>query len=385
MMCWLIYRVLEQCITIALQTIHALVIESPRSSIELLLAMLCAVLHVSPYLPVLLVSVPTSFAIMDENTNEQSGLSTIFDAATCLRRGHCQVGKARLRQPHDIYYELHGQTESVHGPKATRVVYIMGLNNSCFGWHNQIKHFGKKEGYLSLVMDNRGVGHSDTPWGLYSTSEMAKDLIDLLDFLGWTGDKSLHVVGVSMGGMIAQELATVIPERIRSLALTSTTAGNTSEVAPVSALKMFAKLFFIRDPQEMVKLVINNLYPEEYLQAPDEKENKPTNRDRIVEEFLYRYDLTRRQTMTGRILQSVAAIGHKVSAERLKLIADQVSNIVIVTGDADQIINPDRSKDLHDMLPGSEYIVIPGGGHALPSQCTKEYNDLLERTFGKRT
>lgn len=46
---------------------------------------------------------------------------------------------------------------------------------------------------------------------------------------------------------------------------------------------MFAKLFFIRDPQEMVKLVINNLYPEEYLQAPDEKENKPTNRDRIVE------------------------------------------------------------------------------------------------------
>lgn len=75
----------------------------------------------------------------------------------------------------------------------------------------------------------------------------------------------------------------MIPERIRSLVLTSTTAGNTSEVAPMSALKMFAKLFFIRDPQEMVKLVIANLYPEPYLEAPDEKEGKPTNRDRIVD------------------------------------------------------------------------------------------------------
>lgn len=75
----------------------------------------------------------------------------------------------------------------------------------------------------------------------------------------------------------------MIPQRIRSLVLTSTTAGNTSEVAPVSALKMFAKLFFIRDPQEMVKLVIANLYPEPYLEAPDEKEGKPTNRDRIVD------------------------------------------------------------------------------------------------------
>jgi pimeloyl-ACP methyl ester carboxylesterase len=46
------------------------------------------------------------------------------------------------------------------------------------------------------------VGNSDTPWGLYSTSEMAKDLIDLLAVVGWKEDKSLNVVGVSMGGYV---------------------------------------------------------------------------------------------------------------------------------------------------------------------------------------
>jgi pimeloyl-ACP methyl ester carboxylesterase len=53
------------------------------------------------------------------------------------------------------------------------------------------------------------MGKSDKPVMRYSTSEMAKDLLELLDHLGWTENRQLHVAGVSMGGMIAQEL--VIP------------------------------------------------------------------------------------------------------------------------------------------------------------------------------
>lgn len=71
---------------------------------------------------------------------------------------------------------------------------------------------------------------------------------------------------------------------------------------------MFAKLFFVRDPNEMVRLVVGNLYPQAYLEEPDEKEDNATNRDRIVKEFLYRYEITRRQTISGRILQSAAAM-----------------------------------------------------------------------------
>lgn len=117
MMCWLIYRVLEQCITIALQTIHALVIESPRSSIELLLAMLCAVLHVSPYLPVLLVSVPTSFAIMDENTNEQSGLSSQFPSVNTLDMvRYDEELRCLFRRRNDLHQSTRLATHYIHLP-----------------------------------------------------------------------------------------------------------------------------------------------------------------------------------------------------------------------------------------------------------------------------
>lgn len=50
------------------------------------------------------------------------------------------------------------------------------------------------------------MGDSDTPLMRYSTSEMAKDIIELVDHLGWTAERELHIIGVSMGGMISQEL-----------------------------------------------------------------------------------------------------------------------------------------------------------------------------------
>lgn len=84
----------------------------------------------------------------------------------------------------------------------------MGLGAFKTAWQRQTKDFAHTTSsrYTCLIFDNRGVGESDKPLQRYSTWHMAKDTIDLLDGLGWTADRQLHVIGISMGGMIAQEL-----------------------------------------------------------------------------------------------------------------------------------------------------------------------------------
>jgi pimeloyl-ACP methyl ester carboxylesterase len=84
----------------------------------------------------------------------------------------------------------------------------MGLGTFKWAWQRQTKDFAHEQAskYSSLIFDNRGLGESDCPTMRYSTSEMALDTIELLDHVGWMRNRSIHVVGISMGGMIAQEL-----------------------------------------------------------------------------------------------------------------------------------------------------------------------------------
>lgn len=84
----------------------------------------------------------------------------------------------------------------------------MGLGAFKWYWQRQTIDFGHDQAskYSSLIFDNRGMGESGKPVMRYSTSEMAKDTLELLDHLGWTGERSLHIIGISMGGMIAQEM-----------------------------------------------------------------------------------------------------------------------------------------------------------------------------------
>ena|ERR1700753_2637144 len=115
----------------------------------------------------------------------------------------------------------------------------MGLGGIKSGWQRQTKDFGhdQVDKYSCLIIDNRGIGESDRPLMRYSTSEMARDIIEILDHIKWKGDRELHIFGVSMGGMIAQELALRIPERISSLTLISTGARIKNTVVSYSSLE----------------------------------------------------------------------------------------------------------------------------------------------------
>jgi len=68
-----------------------------------------------------------------------------------------------------------------------------------------------------MIFDNRGIGESDKPLARYSTSEMAKDAIELIDDIGWTDKRQLHITGVSMGGMIAQEVVGMNTVEVRGV------------------------------------------------------------------------------------------------------------------------------------------------------------------------
>lgn len=84
----------------------------------------------------------------------------------------------------------------------------MGLGGMKYAWQRHTKDFAhaQPDAYSVLAMDNRGIGESDKPFFRYSTSEMARDVVEVLDHIGWSAKRECHVVGISMGGMIAQEL-----------------------------------------------------------------------------------------------------------------------------------------------------------------------------------
>ncbi|KAI0747963.1 alpha/beta-hydrolase [Daedaleopsis nitida] len=306
---------------------------------------------------------------------------TIFDPTTCTRKGLCPVTEIRNKgdplESHSLYYEVHGS-----GPE--KVVFIMGLNSSSAGWLPQVDYFGRKPEYSVLVFDNRGVGNSGAPRGPYTTSGMADDVITLLDFVGWSAKHQIHVVGVSLGGMIAQELATKISERIVSLSLIVTKPGRRRlvELPSYIGIKNLVRTMMIKEPEQRIPLVLEMLFPQEWLDAkdPEDPEGR-TNREIETASYRKRVAFTRPQSFVAGISQMAAAMTHHVSPERLRRISSTIPKVLIVTGDSDYLVDPANSHLIKEHMPEAELVVREGAAHGLTMQCKQWINDLLEKTF----
>jgi len=198
----------------------------------------------------------------------------------------------------------------------------------------------------------------------------------------------LHIVGISLGGMIAMELSTRIQEEILSLTLSVTTpgAGVLHNLPPWKGISTLARLFLLSSPADKVPLILDMLFPQGWLDLPSEENPEETNRVEQTRDYLRRLEITRPQTIIGHFSQMVAGLTHYVSPGRLSSISAGIPKVTIVTGDSDNLVRPENSQTLKKYMKEAELIVWEKTGHALHAQWPKRYCEVLNRTFeeGKR-
>jgi len=245
-----------------------------------------------------------------------------------------------------IYFETHGT--------GFPLLLINGLGSDHQEWLFQVPAFAPH--FRVVIFDNRGTGMSDVPPGPYTTPQMADDAAELLDFLG-VGRS--HVLGVSLGGMIAQEIALRHPDRVDRLVLGCTGPGGSLTVYPSSEAMAAFTGAGGDDPEADLRRMIPFLYSESYIaERPPE-----------IEEFVRRRigDRTPRE---GFLAQMGAVMAHDASG-RLGGIR---ARTLVITGDADRLIPPENSLRLAERIPGALRVSLPGAPHRLFAEQASAFN-----------
>jgi pimeloyl-ACP methyl ester carboxylesterase len=229
------------------------------------------------------------------------------------------------------------------------LVMIAGFSASRSSWSSQISFF--KKYYRVITFDNRGAGKSDKPEGPYSTRMMADDAVKLLDHLEIT---KANILGISMGGMIAQEIGINYPERIQKLVLACTfsckdgTSGDTPDQAKLlglSSQKMAAG---------MVKLAAN----------------KPFNQFFLGTLAAIGTTFASASIKTGLKAQREACNNHN-ALSRLSVIKTPT---LVIVGTKDRIIKPVSSEVIAANIPGAKLVKIEGGSHMLSMEMKNRFN-----------
>ena len=218
------------------------------------------------------------------------------------------------------------------------LLLIQGLGYARWGWDPVVP--GLAERYRVLTFDNRGIGESDKPEGPYTAREMAADALQVLDE---AGVERAHVVGASLGGMIAQELAVQAPARVAKLVLCCTTPGGEAAVPmPAVTVALFQEGPTLAPEVALRKFVANALAAG----APDE----------LVDE-IYRRRLANPPDPAG--WQAQAAAGTTFPGVDGGITAPTL----IVTGTDDNVVDPRNSDVLAARIPGARVERLEGTGH----------------------
>jgi len=229
------------------------------------------------------------------------------------------------------------------------LVMIMGFSATSRGWIRQVPFFEKY--YQVITFDNRGAGKSDKPMGPYSTRMMADDTLGLMDLLGI---EKAHLMGASMGGMIAQELAINYPQRVMKLVLACTYASQDETSGDTLEQTRFLQLTPEKKASAMIGLAFN----------------KPLYR------FIFGLLATAQARFvgtsgTGGIAGQSEACRQHNTLDRLPLIT---APTLVIVGTGDKIIKPISSEVIAGKMPNAKLVRVGGGSHCFSFEMKNEFN-----------
>jgi pimeloyl-ACP methyl ester carboxylesterase len=279
----------------------------------------------------------------------------------------------------DLCYEIFGD------PAAEPLILIMGLGSQMIQWDDDFCRQLAARGFRVIRFDNRDIGQSSklsggkplSPIELlklrlfkipvkapYRLSDMAEDTVGLMDALGI---KSAHIVGLSMGGMIAQEIAISFPQRVRSLTSIMSTTGNPKIPGPT---REAMAVLMAPPPKSKEEYLARHGKTWKVLRAgsfPEDEALDPARAERTYARGLS-------PAGTGRQLRAILASGSR--KERLRSVK---APTLVIHGTVDPLVHPAGGKDTAASIPGAKLVMIEGMGHALPLQVWSQIIDAIDK------
>lgn len=235
------------------------------------------------------------------------------------------------------------------------VVLINGLACTMDMWNPPVlakisKHF------RVIIFDNRGTGYSGSSEKPFSIPLLASDTATLMDALGIS---SAHILGLSMGASIAEELALSYPEKVNRLILVAGECGGAESVRaqPEIMKKLMDKSGTMQD---VANRMFSLLFPPSWLTAHDPFRYCPEVYETTTDETVAR--------------QASAFFEWTGSFARLGNIR---SPTLVITGTDDMIIPPVNAHIISGRIPGAELVMIPGAGHGLMYQFPDRFSDCV--------
>jgi pimeloyl-ACP methyl ester carboxylesterase len=260
--------------------------------------------------------------------------------------------------------------QEVGDPQGEPLLLIMGLATQMLAWDERFCTLLAERGFRVVRFDNRDVGHSTkidsagTPrrtdmllgrrqTAPYLLRDMAADTTALMDYLEIG---SAHLVGASMGGMIAQTVAIRRPDRVRSLVSMMSSTGNRWLGLP--AWKAFGTLF-ARPPVGREAAIEHALKIFRTIGSPA----YPMDEERLRALAGASYDRSHDHAGVARQLHAITASGDRTNALRkLRLPA------TVIHGGSDPLVRPVAGRATSNAIPGSHLLLINGMGHDLPQE-----------------